>query len=260
MSAKRTSALFRPLSTITVDVKEPSDVVALPGGGFLVVGDLSDNLLVIARDGSSTKLDLKGVNAGASGLEALAFDPVAKRLFVSEEEKRTLRRYRFDPAGPGVPELEEKIRLDLGGDPNKGVEGLCYLPAAHSPTGRAQLVIAKEGEPRMMALLPDTGTGEPQLIPLPKGLKKGCDDFAALAIDPLTGHLFVASEESSSVAEIALSASGGAVGATLVAITPLLDGDGRPFLRVEGITFDDAGDLYVLLEDRRELHRLARIR
>jgi uncharacterized protein YjiK len=91
-------------------------------------------------------------------------------------------------------------------------------------------------------------------------LTEACADFAAIAIDPITGHLFVASEESSSLAEIALDKSGKGVRATLVGVTPLADGRGSPLLRVEGITFDESGDLYVLLEDRRELHRLERVR
>ena len=251
---------FRAVSHVAVEIKEPSDVTALPGGGFLVVGDQSDNLLVVWRDGSSAKFDLKGVNGGDSGLEAIAFDASAKRLFVSEEEKRTIRRYRFDPANPAAPELEEKIVVDLGGDANKGIEGMCHLPASHSPTGQPQLVIAKERGPRLLALLPATGIGPLRPIPLPKGLKGGCPDFAALAVDPLTGHLFVASEESSSLAEIEVGSESGAIVTALVGVTPLLDAGRHPFPRVEGITFNEAGDLFVLLEDRRELHRLERVR
>jgi uncharacterized protein YjiK len=259
MPTLRRPARFAPAGKRKIDLPEPSDVACVPGGTFLIVGDLSDELLVLRPDGTTARHRLQGVKSRKSGLEAVTYDPERKRLFVSAEERSLLVRFAFDPATGREPVVEQKIPLDLGGPANKGVEGLTWLPARHSPTGAPQLMIAKEQDPHLLALLKADGTGTPRQISLPAGLVEGCRDFSALALDPRTGHVFLASQESAAIAELSLARAGSRLSASLLGITPLLSKKGRPFQRVEGIAFDEAGDLHVLLEDDQELHRLQRL-
>ncbi|MBM4378725.1 MAG: SdiA-regulated domain-containing protein [Deltaproteobacteria bacterium] len=251
-------ARFRPAAFTKVEVKEASDVCALPGGAFLVVGDRSDSAALLRPDGSQVRVKLAGLKDHKSGLEGVAFDPLKKRLFVSSEEKGELLRYAFD-AATGRATLEKRFHLDLGGKANKGVEGLAWLPGHASPTGTPQLLLAKEGKPRTLALLDDSGKGKPLELQLDSALKEACRDFSAVTVDSRSGHLFVASDASSLVAEVALERSGGSVRARLVQSLPLRDDRGQPLRRVEGLAFDPAGNLHVLQENDRRLWRLERL-
>jgi uncharacterized protein YjiK len=89
-------------------------------------------------------------------------------------------------------------------------------------------------------------------------IKAVCADFSAVTVDPLSGHLFIASEVSALVAEVALVRRGGKLTAQLVQSLPLRDGNGKPLRRVEGLAFDPAGNLHVLQENDRRLWRLER--
>lgn len=249
-------AQFKPAGRVEVPVKEASDVVGLPDGSMLVVGDRSDKLAIVRRDGTSVKVKLEGVKDGKSGLEAVAYDPRKRHLFVVSEESSELLKFDFNPA-KGKAELAERIKLPFK-DGNKGVEGLTFLPGESSPTGKPQLVVAKEGQPRALYLLDADGTGKPKQLELDPALKDACKDFAALAVDPLTGHLFVASEESALAAEVKLARKGDKIAATLVKATPLRDEAGKALERVEGLAFDPQGNLHALLEDEKVLCRFQR--
>lgn len=251
-------ARFRPATSTRVDVKEASDVCALPGGAFLVVGDLSDSAGLLRPDGSLQRVKLQGVKNHKSGLEGVAYDPLKKRLFVSSEEKRELLRYAFD-AATGKATLERTFRLELGGKSNKGVEGLAWLPGSASPTGRPQLLAAREGSPRALYLLDDSGKGKLLELKLDKALEQVCPDFSGLAVDPRSGRLFIASDEASLVAEVALDGPASHPRARLVQSFPVTDERGKPLERVEGLTFDAAGNLHVLQENSRRLWRLERL-
>ena len=85
-----------------------------------------------------------------------------------------------------------------------------------------------------------------------------CPDFSGLAVDPLTGRLFISSDKGSLVAEVALEGTGAHPRARLVQSFPLRDDRGKPLERVEGLTFDAAGNLHVLQENSRRLWRLDR--
>lgn len=252
-------AQFAPAGKQKVDLAEPSDVVCVPGGAFLIVGDLSDELLVLRADGTAARHNLQGVKSHNSGLEAIAYDPDRQRLFVAAEERGLLVRFSFDPASGAAPVVEGKVTVDLGGPANKGIEGMTWLPARHSPTGRPQLLLAKEQAPRLLALVEPDGSGAPQRVALPPALEDACRDFAALALDPRTGHVFIASEESATLAEVSLQKVGDGLSATLLAVTPLLSKRGKPLERAEGIAFDEQGDLFVLLENDAELLRFRRL-
>ena len=254
--------VFKADRAVKLGIKEPSDVVALPGGGFLVVSDVEQWAMVVTRSGRGTCLQLPGAADGESGFEAVAYDAARKRLYVVREERQELVILRWAGtctslaklvgvrALPGIGRSKKKRK-------NKGIEGMTCLPARFSPTGKAHLVLAKEAKPRAIVLLGADGEGEPTEIAVDRAIKEACTDFSGLAVDPVSGHLFVCSDESATVAEIVLH-SRRKPRADLVAVTDLRDPRGRRLKRVEGIAIDKAGDLVVLLENRRELWRFAR--
>ncbi len=249
-------ARFAPKGQLQTRVKEASDVVALGAGRFAVVSDTRAALFVVDSRGRSLKLELEGIK-GESELEGVAYDPVKQRLFVSREERGELLRYTWK-GGADRPVLEKKLDAGVDGSDNKGIEGLAYLPAGQSPTSQAQLLGVKEGRPRQLLAFADSGKGEPVEVDLDKELKRRLDDFSALAVDPKTGHVFIASDESSAVAQVRLVRDGKRLKGVLVQSLELHDGAGGRLERIEGLTFDPKGDLFVLTENDGVLHRLER--
>ncbi len=252
-------ARFERAGSQKTNVNEASDVVALAGGRFLIVGDKNDFAVIVSDDGKRTKLELPGLKSGHSQLEGVTYDPVRRHLFVVREESRELLRYEWDARKPSTaPVLEKRIDLDGKGPRNKGIEGLSYLPPEVSPTGEPQLLLAKEGNPRELVLIGDGGKGKPLPVHLQREVTDLCRDFSAVTVDPKTGHLFIASDESSAVAQVKLVRDGDKVLGKLVQSFPLRDDKGKRLARVEGLSFNEKGDLFVLTENDGKLHCLKR--
>ncbi|MDX2009405.1 MAG: SdiA-regulated domain-containing protein [Myxococcaceae bacterium] len=254
------AARFELSSTLKTKVKEASDVVALPAGAFAIVGDRSDRITVIDARGRARSIELPGLENGKSQLEGVAYDPHRKHLFVAREESREILRYEWDPSKNAAPRLEKTFTAPAGPDEpkNKGIEGLAYLEGHLSPTGRPQLVLASEGNPRRLLLADDGGGGKPLKVKLERDVYSVCRDFSAVAVDPKTGHLFISSDESATVAQVQLVRDGDTVRGQLVQSFPLRTAKDKPLERVEGLTFDERGDLFVLTENDGDLRRLAR--
>lgn len=253
------AAKFETAEKTSYPLKEASDVVALPGGKFLIVGDTADKVGLIGADGKLTRLKLPGLPNGNSQLEGVAYDPIRHHLLVSREEKGEILRYEWDPEKSAAPKLEKTFELKKGDGPkNKGIEGLAYLPGDFSPTGSPQLLAANEGSPRELLLLGDGGGGKPIRIKLEDQVLNVCKDFSAVAVDPKTGNVFLSSDESSTVAQIELKREGGKITGRLVQSFPLRDKKDQPLERVEGLTFNEKGDLFVLTENDGALHKLKR--
>lgn len=254
------AARFEVAGVLKTGMAEASDVVALPGGRFMVVGDKSDKVTIVGADGKRTDLELPGLKNGKSQLEGVAYDPVRHHLFVSREESRELLRYDWDANKKDAPVLEKRIDLEgLRGPTNKGVEGLTYVPGEVSPTGEPQLLLAKEGKPRELLLIGDGGKAKkPLSVKLEREVLAVCRDFSAVTVDPRTGHLFLSSDESATVAQIKLVRDGDKIIGKLVQSFPLRDDKGKPLERVEGLSFNEKGDLFVLTENNGKLHQLNR--
>lgn len=253
-------ARFEVAERTQTDVKEASDVVSLPGGRFLVVGDTSDKVGLLAADGTVSKIKLPHLpNGKPSQFEGVAYDPVKHNLFVSREENREILRFDWNPDKRQDPKFEKTFDVkQLGGPQNKGLEGLTFLPGEFSPTGSPQLLAAKEGKPRELILLDKHGSEKPMSIKLEGPVKSVCKDFSAVAVDPKTGNIFLSSDESSTVAQIELTRKGDKMVGTLVQSFPLRDDKGKPLARIEGLTFNEKGDLFVLTENDGVLMRLKR--
>jgi uncharacterized protein YjiK len=258
-AADSAPARFEAGAQVSTGMTEASDVAVLPGGRFIVVGDRRDAACIVDATGKKELLELPGLKNGKSQLEGVAYDPVRKHLFVSREESRELLRYEWDATKKGaVPVLEKTIDVSAGGPSNKGIEGLAYLPQSVSPTGEPQLLLAKEGKPRELSLLGDGGKGKPLPIKLEKEVLAVCRDFSAATVDPRTGHLFVSSDESATVAQVRLVRDGDKVRGQLVQAIPMRSGKDKPLARIEGLTFNERGDLFVLTENDGKLHQLTR--
>lgn len=252
------TARFELTGSLKTGMTEASDVTALPGGRFLVVGDKKDSAVLVGADGKTSAVKLDGLKNGKSELEGVAYDPLRKNLFVSREESREVLRYEWDGKATSTPKLEKTFTYDLGGATNKGIEGLAFLSGDVSPTGTPQLLLAKEGDPRELFLTGETGKNKPLPIKLEKEVLAVCADFSATAIDPKTGHLFISSDESAAVAQVKLVRDGDKVLGKLVQSFPLRNEKGGPLERVEGLAFNAKGDLYVLTENDGKLHQLSR--
>lgn len=253
------AARFELTSSLETGMKEASDVAALPGGRFVVVGDRANTAVLIDAKGKKASLDLPGLKNGRSQLEGVAYDPVRNHLFVAREEARELVRYEWDALDKTSKAVEEK-RFDLPdeGPRNKGVEGLAYIPEDISPTGQPQLLLANEGNPRKLLMLGDGGKGKPLPVKLEREVYSACHDFSAMAIDPVTGHLFISSDESATVVQVKLARDGDKIVGKLVQAFPIRDEKGKAMERVEGLAFNEKGDLFVLTENDGRLHQLAR--
>lgn len=249
-------ARFEPGGRTKTSVKEASDVAALPNGSFIVVSDTKDSLYVVDSKGKQHQLHLEGLK-GASELEGVTYDPVKGHLFVAREESHELFRYSWK-GGTDTPKLEKKLDVDLKGPENKGIEGLAYLPEELSVTGQPQLLAVKEGKPRQLLMFADNGKGKPLEVELEKQVKDVMADFSAVAVDPKTGHIYLASDESSTIAQLRLVRDGHKVRALLVQVLPLRDENGKPLARIEGLTFNPRGDAFVLTENDGTLHELRR--
>lgn len=255
------AARFALKGTIDTGMKEASDVAALPGGRFIVVGDRSNAAVLVDGKGKKAALELPGLKDGKSQLEGVAYDPNRHHLFVAREEARELVRYEWDALDKKASAVEEKrFDLPLDGPRNKGVEGLSYVPGEVSPTGQPQLLLAREGKPRELLMLGDGGKGKPLPVRLEKEVYSACHDFSALAVDPKTGHLFISSDESATVVQVKLVRDGDKLIGKMVQAFPLRDEQGKPMARVEGLAFNERGDLFVLTENDGRLHQLERQR
>jgi hypothetical protein len=79
-----------------------------------------------------------------------------------------------------------------------------------------------------------------------------------VTIDPRTGNAFISSDESATVAQVKLVRDGEKIIGKLVQSFPLRDEKGKALERVEGLTFNDRGDLFVLTENDGKLRQLSR--
>ncbi len=260
-SATPRAPRFTLAQKIVTGVKEASDVVALPGGALLVVGDTSHSVGVIAADGSRRPLKLEGLpKHKASQFEGVAYDAVRHHLLLSREESREIWRYEWNPTKSKDPKLERKFSYRfLDGPKNKGLEGLVSVSGARSPTGRPALIGAKEGKPKELVFFDaDGGGGQPWPVKLDQEARAVCRDLSAIAIDPTTGNLFVSSDESATLAQLELVRTGDALEARLVQAFPMKDEKGKVLPRIEGLTFNERGDLFVLTENDGVLRKFVR--
>lgn len=256
---------------------EGSDLFSLPGGRFGAVSDLDDKVFFFNQNGMLPgTLDLPRLQNGSSQLEAAVYMPFEKKFAVVREEARELLIYDFDADhAEHVGRKPKRIQLPpFGGDrsrSNKGVEGMTYLPGEVSPTQRPQLLLANEAIPRKLYLLETTGkaTGEKQKIDgketrmpvevqVEVKVREYCRDFSAMTVDPKTGDVFIASDESRTVVQLHLKRDGKRIIAEYVERFELERPNGEELDRIEGLSFDPDGNLLVMSENKSKVFVLER--
>lgn len=244
---------------LAVDLPETSDV-AVALGRFVVVGDKKARIAVVAADGETTLLDLPNVKPKKPGFEAISFDARGSRLYVFAEEARTLHVFSWTGAATDPIEPLETHAVSFGDRKNKGVEGMVHLAADASPFGSAGLLLANEGAPRGLYFLADgfRSAEQAESVQLDEVLLAACADFSGLAFDPTTRTLAVVSDESASLVRTTVVRRGEIYVTEGSVAFSLADEYGDALQRVEGVTVDDGGRVWVLLEDSRELCRLSR--
>lgn len=244
------------LSSEKTDVREFSGVTVLPDGRLAMVDDerglyvhtpgVGGEFLEFRHDGRLT--DLEGITLSSDGRSLIV---------VSEDEHRLWRlplHGRGDKLDVDAPEKMGKLPV-LDDVPNKGWEGIETLPASSDPDGVERLIGVHEAKPRRIGLFNPDDLHEREMLKLPHALKKKLGDLADLAVDPVSGHLFLLSEETSTLAETRLVRNAdGALDLETLAVKKLPWTDG---LKPEGIAFAPDGSLYLVSETDRMVRHIA---
>lgn len=270
-------AKFKLDGSFKLDVPEPSGVVFLSAqDGFLVASDCEDKLYRVdypKADDKKGKLDSDTIKADGgrkhlSGLEGIAYDPRTRSALVVSEERSEITEIPLNRRDWSMGKAEKLGKLpDISQLTNKGWEGLTLLPGSMMPDGKDRLLAVHEAAPRRLAIL-DRKTLEPDaVVKLSDAMKDGLKDLSDVAVDPRTGHLFILSDESDSVMEVALKirtkpGEGGrpkqAVEFKKIGLLELPTADGQTRMQPEGLCFDDKGNLFVVAEKKQQLFRLTR--
>jgi uncharacterized protein YjiK len=256
----------------SIDVAEPSGLTFVSRAlGFLTVGDDSTTIVRLATPAEDADhADVEKLEVGdhrhlLRGLEGIAYDADAHALLVISEDTRVVSELAVALGRTtltlGDP-IKRKTLDEIGQDKRSGWEGIALLPAKLSPDRKARLLAINERQPRGIGVF-DRGSFELQaFITLPDDLAEQARDLSDIAVDARSGHIFLLSDESQAVLEVALAAAPGA-GApgwsiSAVARTSLPDSRTKRRLQPEGLAFDDRGDLWVVSEGDRTLRHLIR--
>jgi len=228
---------------------EVSGIAALPGGGFLLVEDEHGVALRAARaDRVATFIAESSDHPELRGLEGICLGIDGRTAYVVSEDHRGVLALALEGRGAATRARVAPLgRLpDIARRENKGWEGVAVLPARHSPDGADRLAAVHEDSPRRVGLfrLPDLEA--PILLRLPRELEDELEDLSDVAVEPRSGHLFLLSDQSAAVAEVALEAGG----LRALALARLPDYEE---LKLEGLDFDRSGRLWLAAERHRAI-------
>lgn len=165
------------------------------------------------------------------------------RLAIVDERRRLVAVFRLAP-GVDSLDLDDLARYDLGfeGAGNKGFEGLAWNPRTQ------RLLLAKERDPQGLFELPfpgeDGAAGALEALPSQPLLVR---DISSVAIDPLTGHTLMLSDESRLLVELDLQGKPRSFISLFGGLNGLVEGVGQ----AEGVAIDGEGNIYVVAEPNR---------
>ena len=168
-----------------------SAVAAIPGA--LLVADDDEGIFRVAR-GRATLWAGRDLHPALGDLEGLATDDAHSVVWALAEEEGALISLPLRQRSPR-PTLVGHLPRP-GKRKNKGFEGLAFMPARHSPSRRASLVVVNESEPRRILLFSLPGLTLTHDLKLPGRAKDQPDDLADVAVDPVTGALLLLSDRS----------------------------------------------------------------
>jgi uncharacterized protein YjiK len=177
-------------------VASASGVAVVDAETLLVVDD--DHGVVRVRGARASPWAGRALDDALGDLEGICIDGRGEVFVVAERSGRLLRLGRANgrrrevvPLG-ALPKPPGKKKAKA----NKGWEGLAALPARLAPDRRDGLVLVHEARPKRVAIVDTAPLGVRALLPLPDDADALADDLADVAVDPLTGHLWLLSEES----------------------------------------------------------------
>jgi uncharacterized protein YjiK len=168
-----------------------SAVAAAAGGLFVVDDDRGIHRVTGTRASLWAGRDL---HRALGDLEGVAVDDKQTTLWALAENDGAVIAFSLRTRSP-EPALMGYLRRP-GIRKNKGFEGLAFLPARLSPSGRRSLVAVHEGKPRRVGVfaLPDLEmTHDLKLSDEAKALLK---DLADVTVDPVTGRFLLLSDQS----------------------------------------------------------------
>ncbi len=246
----------------TLDSKEASAVLRTPKGWL--IADDDKGLFYQTQKGDVDKI-IGAKNKAVQGIEGLCLSEDGKTLYTLSEDSRAVYAVPVSSDKKGHPTLGKPERLGrlpaLGEVENKGWEGLAVLPERFSADGKERLVAVHEGDPRQIGIfdLPDLSTSH--LLKLPNEVKEHLSDLSDLAICPKTGHLFLLSDESHSIAELAFQTRHrSAPGALLEQIEIEYLGHTRLDLpkgaKPEGLSFDGDDTLWMVSDGDQRMWKI----
>lgn len=204
------------LSSTVLPMKSASAVAPRGDGSFLVVDD--DQGVILVRRKEARPWATAELHPALGDLEGLCIDEAGQAFVVAEGGGALLSLGDVHADQPHVRELGHlpKPADDEPADhpgrkkagkkkgKNKGYEGLAALPARLAPDGRAGLVAVHEALPRHVVVLDADPLAVRLDLPLPADVAALADDLADVAVDPVTGHLLLLSDESRRVVEVKL--------------------------------------------------------
>lgn len=245
-----------------VDVPSASGLVALGQERFLVVDDDKGIYLSTPSEGSEKIVSSKH-HKELKDLEGITMLPDRSAVFVVAEAAG--RVFRLDLRDGGDDDVELSDPVEVGRLPklnkpgrNDGWEGLDILPGRFSADGKDRMVAVHEGHPRRVGVFTLPDLDEAMLLKLPDEAKDELDDLSDVAVDRTTGRIFLLSDRSQSIVEIELisrvtNAPGALLQENELAFVGAHKVPRKKNEKPEGITFDDAGTLWLTMDGRSRL-------
>lgn len=237
MGATPASAVALSLVSVRALPIRGASAVTSSATGLLVVED--DLGIYRSRGGRLTLWAGPRVHPALADLEGITADATGRTVWALAEESAMLVEIEVRR---GRPHVVRSAQLRRPGDRrNKGFEGVAYLPAHRSTTGAPALVAVHEHKPRRVCVFALPSLLQTHDLKLPRDAKGVLDDLADVAVDPVTGALWLLSEKSRRLAVLALTDDG----LRLMDTVDLpLKGRERP----EGVAFAGRSRLIVVTE------------
>ena len=245
---------------IEIDIPSASGVVALERGRFVVVDD--DKGIYVQHPESAERLRSSSKHPELSDLEGICRTPDGEGILVVSEEKGEVYRLKLEGEGNdleiGKPKKLGRLpKLSKNGS-NKGWEGIDVIPARFFGDDKPRVVAVHEGSPKRIGVFTYPDLDQAVLLALPRDIEKKLKDLSDIAVDPKTGHLFVLSDESSTIVELQLTRkSKSAPGALLESLKLESIGvhevDSKKSEKPEGLDFGADGTLWVAMDGRSSL-------
>jgi uncharacterized protein YjiK len=271
MTPRRTTETpprFKFDESYRLDVKEPSGLAYVPEmDRFVAIDDSSRALTTFVLKKHKLKSHViestRPRRDSVSDYEGIAYDSDRKRLIAVSERSGRIRVFGLVAGrGHGAESRLKQIGAGqlprLGKTANKGVEGLAFLPAALAPDGRSHLVAVNEARPKAVLLIDPEVFEIRHRLALPGKWEKAIKDLSDVAVDPLSGHLFVLSDESRQILELELRVKDGELDLRKARRFDVEQKGTGKIDQPEGIAFDGDGDLYVTCEGSRCVYRYKR--